>query len=114
MSRLLENERQQYQRTIREKQYSLRSKVNDLNTQLRAEKQNIVRLEIDKQQVMKDYSELKEELVKVKASQKKLKAELSEEKLKNSKALQAAMQMSQTAMQGGLTAGGAGSGMGPY
>lgn len=29
--KLLENERNQFQRTIREKQYSLRSKVQDLN-----------------------------------------------------------------------------------
>lgn len=30
-SKLLENERSQYAKTIREKQYNLRSKVNDLN-----------------------------------------------------------------------------------
>lgn len=88
---MLDNERAQYQRTIREKQYNLRNKVNELNQQMRVEKQNIVRLEMDKQQLNKDLSELKEELVKVKASEKKLKAEVNEEKLKNSKAIQDAL-----------------------
>ena len=46
---MLDNERAQFQRTIREKQYNLRNKVNELNQQMRVEKQNIVRLEMDKQ-----------------------------------------------------------------
>ena len=58
---------------------------------MRVEKQNIVRLEMDKQQLNKDLSELKEELLKVKANEKKLKTELNEEKLKNSKAIQDAL-----------------------
>ena len=58
---------------------------------MRAEKQNIVRLEMDKQQLMRDLGELKEELLKVKANEKKLKTEVNEEKLKNSKALQEAL-----------------------
>ena len=58
---------------------------------MRVEKQNIVRLEMEKQQLMKDLTELKEELLKVKANEKKLKNEVNEEKLKNSKALQDAL-----------------------
>jgi len=81
----------------------LRTKVNDLNTQLRAEKQNIVRLEMEKQQVAHDLNELKDELVKVKGNEKRLKTELQEEKLKNSRALQEAMLMSQAKQQNGMT-----------
>lgn len=81
----------------------MRTKVNDLNTQLRAEKQNIVRLEMEKQQVAHDLNELKDELVKVKGNEKRLKTELQEEKLKNSRALQEAMLMSQAKQQNGMT-----------
>jgi len=58
---------------------------------MRAEKQNIVRIEIEKQQLNREMNELKDELLKVKANEKKLKTELNEEKLKNSKVLQDAM-----------------------
>lgn len=84
---MLDNERSQFQRTIREKQYDLRHKVNELNQQMRVEKQNIVRIEIDKQALNKEIKQLTEELSKTKASEKNLKKELNEEKLKNSKIL---------------------------
>lgn len=48
LTKALENERLQYSRTIREKQYDMRSKVNEMSTQMRVEKQNIVRLEMEK------------------------------------------------------------------
>ena len=50
--------------------------MQELNTQMRQEKQNIVRLEMDKQQLAKDLSDLKDDLVKSKTSEKRLKKEL--------------------------------------
>jgi len=99
MSELLENERSQYQKTIREKEYNLRKKVNDLNTQLRAEKVNIVRIETEKAQVQRYLDDIKEDLAKVKGSEKKLKSELQDEKLKHSSALQEALMKTQQQQQ---------------
>jgi len=58
---------------------------------LRAEKQNIVRLEMEKVQVNKENAELKDDLTKVKANEKKLKEDLAKEKLKDSQALSQAL-----------------------
>lgn len=105
LSKLLENERAQYARTIREKQYDHRSKVNELNTQNRVEKQNIVRLEMEKQQLASQLTELKTDLDKIKANEKKVKSELTEEKLKNSKVLQEALALRNSSSSIGPQAG---------
>lgn len=91
----MEHERAQYQRSIREKQHDLRTKCKALNDQVRAQKQDQVRLEMEKQQLRKDMEELREELGKIKNNEKKLKAQLNEAQLKNSSILMNAMQQNQ-------------------
>ena len=73
----------------------MQQKQRQLNEQLRAEKQNIVRVELEKKQALDAMTELKEDLAKAKGNEKRLKQELDQEKLKSSNALQEALKKSQ-------------------
>ena len=51
----------------------MQQKQRQLNEQLRAEKQNIVRVELEKKQALDAMTELKEDLAKAKGNEKRLK-----------------------------------------
>lgn len=73
---MLEGERTQFQKILREKQTSVRDEVNDLKSSLRAEKQFMVRLQMEKQDLTKQLEDYKGDLTRVKSSEKGLKTEL--------------------------------------
>lgn len=97
LNKLNEHERMQYQRSIREKTHEQNNKLKDSQTLVRAHKQEMVRLEMDKQRLAKEKEELADELNKSKAKEKQCKQKLQEEQLKSSKALQNAMYQSKQA-----------------
>ena len=102
LEKLYQDESNKHQQQIREKQSFLRTKLNDLNSELRAEKQKLFRVEMDKMQSKDSMEELRRELDEIKASEKKLRAELDREKLNCQQILQELSKAQHTIETGGI------------